>query len=58
MELDFELNTILITAGMWLFILFLTWGIKMGFSGLKEKIVITAASLPLIYFIVLWQKNR
>ncbi len=58
MEFDFDISTILITIGMWGFILFLIWGIKMGFTGMKEKIVLTVASLPMIYFIVLWQKNR
>ncbi len=58
MELDFEINTVLITLGMWAFILFLTWGIKTGFSGIKEKIVISAASLFIVYFIVVWQKNK
>ena len=58
MELDFEIGTILVTMGMWLFILFLVWGIKAGFTGMKERIVLTIASLPIIYFIVLMQKNR
>jgi len=58
MELDFELNTILITMGMWIFILFLVWGVEYGFSGLREKIIMTVASLPIIYFIVVWQKGR
>jgi len=58
MEFDFELNTILVTIGMWAFILFLVWGVKMGFSGMREKIILTVASLPIIYVIVLWQKNR
>lgn len=58
MELDFELNTILVTIGMWAFILFLVWGVEYGFTGMKEKIILTIASLPIIYFIVLWQKNR
>ena len=58
MELDFEPMTLIVTVGMWAFILFLTWGVKFGFSGIKEKIVLTIAALPIIYFIVLWQKNR
>ena len=58
MELDFELSTILVTIGMWAFILFLVWGVKMGFTAIRDKIVLTLASLPIIYFIVLWQKNR
>ncbi len=58
MELDFEPITILITIGMWGFILFLVWGIKLGFTGMREKIVLTIASLPIIYFIILFQKNR
>ena len=58
MEMDFELNTVLVTIGMWAFVLFLTWGIKLGFTGVREKIVLTIASLPMIYFIVVWQKNR
>lgn len=58
MELDFEIGTVLVTMGMWIFILFLVWGVKMGFSGMKEKIALTVCSLPIIYFIVVWQKNR
>ncbi len=58
MEWDFELITILVTLGMWGFIIFLVWGISMGFEGTKEKIVLTVASLPIIYAIVLINKNR
>ena len=58
MELDFEPITLIVTIGMWGFILFLVWGIKMGFTAMGDKIVITIASLPIIYFIILWQKNR
>ncbi len=58
MELDLEPMTIIVTVGMWIFILFLVWGVKMGFSAMRDKIIITIAALPLIYFIILWQKNR
>lgn len=58
MEIDFELITIAVTVGFWLFILFLIWKVPIGFSRVKDKIVLTAASLPLIYFIVVWQKNK
>ncbi len=58
MELDFELSTILITIGMWAFIIFLVWGVKMGFTDMREKIILTISSLPIIYFIIVWQKNR
>ncbi len=58
MEWDFEIGTILITIGMWAFILFLVWGIKMGFSAMRDKIALTVISLPIIYLIILWQKNR
>ena len=58
MELDFEIITIAVTAGMWAFILFLVWGIKAGFTGMREKIILSVISLPLIYFIIIWQKNR
>ena len=58
MELDFEPMTLIVTIGMWIFILFLVWGVKMGFTGMKEKIVLTIAALPIIYFIILWQKNK
>ena len=58
MEWDFEPMTLVVTIGMWGFILFLVWGVSMGFSGMKEKIILTVFSLPMIYFIILWQKNR
>ena len=58
MELDFEPMTIIVTIGMWAFILFLVWGVKMGFTGVREKIILTVFSLPMIYFIILWQKNK
>lgn len=58
MELDFEISTMLVTIGMWAFILFLVWGVKMGFTGMREKIVLTVLSLPIVYFIVLMNKNR
>ena len=58
MEFNFEPMTIIVTIGMWAFILFLVWGIKIGFTGMREKIVLTVASLPIIYFIVILQKGR
>ena len=58
MELDFELGTIAITLGMWAFILFLIWGVPMGFTRTREKLSLTIFSLPMIYFIIIWQKNR
>ena len=58
MELDFELGTMAVTLGMWVFILFLVWAVPFGFEGVKEKIIMTILSLPIIYFIVLWQKDR
>ncbi len=58
MELDFSISTILVTFGMWAFIVYLVWGIKVGFSGMFEKVVLTTLSLPITYGIVLWQKNR
>ena len=58
MDLDFELKHYLVIAGMWIFILYLTWGVKFGFSGIKEKIIITLLSLLIIVGIVSWQKDR
>jgi len=58
MELDLELNTILITLGMWAFILFAVWGVKVGFSAIRDKVILTVASLPIVYLIVVFQKNR
>ena len=58
MELDFELMTIIITAAFYIFILILIWRVPFGFTRLKEKIIMTIAALPIIYFIVVWQKNR
>ena len=58
MDLDLEINTVLITFGFWAFILFLVWVIPVGFQGIKEKIIMTLVSLPLIYGIVVMQKNR
>ncbi len=58
MEFDLEPMTIILTVGMWGFILFLIWGVSMGFSRMNEKITMTVASLPIIYFIVVWQKSR
>ena len=57
MDFDFELKHYLVIAGMWIFILFLIWGVKMGFSGLKEKITITVVALPIVIGIVSWQKD-
>lgn len=58
MEMDFEVVTIAVTLGFWAFILFLLWAVPFGFTGIKEKIIMTVASLPMIYFIVVWQKNK
>lgn len=58
MELDLELKHYLVIVGMWIFILSLLWKVKFGFSGIKEKIIITVLSLPIIYFVVAWQKDR
>ena len=58
MELDFEISTVLVTLGMWAFILVLLWALPIGLSRIKDKIIMTVASLPIIYGIVLWQKNR
>ncbi len=58
MDFDFEINHYLVIAGMWAFILFLTWGIKAGFTGMREKIVLTIVSLIMIIAIVSWQKDR
>jgi len=57
MDLDFELKHYLVIAGMWIFILFLVWGVEYGFSGMKEKIVITIVSLLIIIGVVSWQKD-
>ena len=58
MELDFEPLTILWTVVFYAFILFLIWGVKMGFTGMREKIIITICALPLTYLMIVWQKNR
>ena len=58
MELDLELITLVVAGGMWALILFLVWGVPFGFTGMKEKIILSIFSLPIIYFIVVWQKNR
>lgn len=58
MDMDLEPITLLVTGGMWAFILFLLWVMPFGFSGMREKILMTILSLPIIYGIVVWQKNR
>lgn len=58
MDLDLEPITLLVTFGLWGFILFLLWGVPFGFSRIRDKIIISVASLPIIYGIVVWQKNR
>ena len=58
MELDLEPMTIIVTAAFYIFILILVWKVPFGFTRINEKIIMTIAALPLIYFIVVWQKNR
>lgn len=58
MELDLEPITLLVTGGLWAFILVLVWATPYGFERTFEKMVLTIASLPIIYVIVVMQRNR
>lgn len=58
MELDLEPITLAVTVGFWALILFLVWGLPYGFSAMRDKILLSICSLPLIYLMVVIQKNR
>lgn len=58
MELDLEPVTLIVTAAFWILVLFLIWGLPYGFSALRDKIILSIASLPCIYLMVTIQLNR
>lgn len=60
MELDLEPMTIVWVVGIDAIFLFGLWFIKFGEGGLslKHRIIVSILSLPIIYLILIWQKNR
>ena len=60
MELDFEPLTILWTVIITGIFLFGLWFVRFGEGGLvlKDRIIVSVLAPIIIYFIILWQKNR
>ena len=58
MELDLSPVTLLVTGAFWIFVIFLVWFIPVGFTAMRDKILLTICSLPLIYLMVSIQMNR
>ena len=56
--MDLEPRTVLLTLGMWLFIIILLWFVPYGFKGTGMKITMSISSLPLTYLMVYWQLNK
>ena len=62
MDLEFDGKAAGLTFGMWAIFLIGLWKVNiMGETpgwGFPQKMLMTVISLPIIYFIALWQLNR